>query len=495
MNPTLADLRKGEFSGWDLERQYLSRHWYSLSTDLNPNWERRYASQQELRSYWENLWHKYNLPSYTRLGTSVLFSEWDEKNQRWVITIQEEANDGKRETIEAELLFFAVGAFTAPKYPKDVRGMDKFKGEWWHSSQWRHDVSLSGKKVGVIGNGCSAAQFVPEISTDPTVEVINFVRTPQWYIAKDDFAYPGWLKWIFANVPLVMRWYRNWLMFRADVVFVIFNKQNKRLVSYTRKVMEQYIRKTAPKEYADKLIPSYMPGCRRIIIDPDYLSCLHRPNVTLRWDAVESLIEEGIKLKSDEVVPLDIVIFGTGYSVEPISLNVRGRGGKHISEYFNSKQGPTAYLGSCYPGFPNMFTFLGPNVSGGHYSVIFCEEVQINHSLQLIKPVLEGKIKSVEVTDEATDSYNDWLQERLSKSVWTDCDSYYYHYLREGTKTKNVASFPGPATLFWWLGRRPSWEKFRVVGGERPQQGIGKYIVHYSSALVVLVLAYVAYRH
>jgi len=68
------------------------------------------------------------------------------------------------------------------------------------------------------------------------------------------------------------------------------------------------------------------PGCRRIIIDPDYLACLHRPNVTLRWDGVDSLVEEGIKVKTGEIIPLDIVIFATGYSRVRLQLVYHVRG-------------------------------------------------------------------------------------------------------------------------------------------------------------------------
>jgi cation diffusion facilitator CzcD-associated flavoprotein CzcO len=49
-------------------------------------------------------------------------------------------------------------------------------------------------------------------------------------------------------------------------------------------------------------------------VDPGYLSSLHRPNVSLKWDTIEEIVEEGIKLKTGEVVPLDVIVFGTGYS-------------------------------------------------------------------------------------------------------------------------------------------------------------------------------------
>ena len=44
----------------------------------------------------------------------------------------------------------------SPNFPSDLVGIADFKGVLWHSAQWRHDVDLKGKRVGVIGNGCSA---------------------------------------------------------------------------------------------------------------------------------------------------------------------------------------------------------------------------------------------------------------------------------------------------------------------------------------------------
>ncbi|TFK30127.1 FAD/NAD(P)-binding domain-containing protein [Coprinopsis marcescibilis] len=471
-------------------------HWYSLSSDLNPNWERRYATQPELRAYWEGLWNKYDLPLHTYLGTSVTFSEWDENTSRWIISV-EEASTGKKEVIEAEVVYYALGAFTAPKYPSDVLGLGQFTGEMFHSSQWKHDVILEGKRIGVIGNGCSAAQFVPLISKDPSVQVVNFVRTPQWYVPKGDFAFPGWVKWAFAHVPFVLRWYRNVVMLRADTSYLVFDKGNKTLVDYTRRRLEGYIRQMVPKEYLSKLIPSYPPGCRRIIVDPEYLSCLHRPNVKLEWDGVAELVENGVKTKTGAILPFDVLIWATGYSIEPIGLNVKGREGKLISEYFESKQGPAAYVGACYPGFPNMFTLLGPNSAGGHSSALFAEEVQINHSLQLIKPILEGKLKSFDVTHKATDEYNEWVQKRLSTSVWTDCNSYYFHYLpgQNKVKSKNTATFPGPVTLFWWMNRQVRWDRFQVTGAEgwKDEQRNSGVIKWWSAGLLLGLAIWIGY--
>lgn len=79
----------------------------------------------------------------------------------------------------------AIGGLSVPNdEPPTLKGLSSFKGEKFHSALWRHDIKLAGKRVGVIGNGCSAAQFVPEIVKDPTTHVLNFSRTPSWFFVR-----------------------------------------------------------------------------------------------------------------------------------------------------------------------------------------------------------------------------------------------------------------------------------------------------------------------
>lgn len=58
-----------------------------------------------------------------------------------------------------EVIISAMGGFMSPAFPRDVLGKEDFKGVSFHSARWRHDVPLAGKRIGVIGNACSAYVF------------------------------------------------------------------------------------------------------------------------------------------------------------------------------------------------------------------------------------------------------------------------------------------------------------------------------------------------
>ncbi|KAI0277231.1 hypothetical protein BGY98DRAFT_981262 [Russula aff. rugulosa BPL654] len=206
----------------------IPAHWYSFSRALNPNWGACYASQREIRAYWEALWARYGLRAHTRLGTEVVRATWDADAQHYTVVLEDVTSKACR-TVSAKVVLSATGGFQQPRIPEDLLGLETFLGDKWHSSNWRHDVSLAGKRVGVIGNGCSAAQFVPQISADSTVEVINFCRSPQWYTERTQYDHPRWAKWAFAHVPFVMRAYRAFLMVKIDLNYFFIGRPDSQL--------------------------------------------------------------------------------------------------------------------------------------------------------------------------------------------------------------------------------------------------------------------------
>src|SRR5258706_2429578 len=85
-----------------------------------------------------------------------------------------------------------------------LAGVESFAGPAFHPARWRHDVELAGKRVAVIGTGCSAIQVVPAIQ--PLVERVDvYQRSPGWTIPKMDFAYRERTKRLFERYPAVQR--------------------------------------------------------------------------------------------------------------------------------------------------------------------------------------------------------------------------------------------------------------------------------------------------
>ena len=194
----------------------------------------------------------------------------------------------------------------------------------------------------------------------------------------------------------------------------------------------------------------------------------------------------------------------------PPRLEIFGVGSLRLGDYWKSKGGPKAYYGLGAELFQLLYVpwyirstslavsmrhdFLwgtGPNSAGGHASIVFNEEVQvrdvtwglqtlgfyssiglflrerarvqIQHTMRLVKPVLKGEVRSFAVREEASATYDSWMQKRLARTMWNHCQSYYRH---DGTTGKSFVMFPGHVTPFWWLARRPRYSDYVIIGGK-----------------------------
>ncbi|TFY56722.1 hypothetical protein EVG20_g8819 [Dentipellis fragilis] len=438
-------------------------HWYSLSTDLKPDWAASYGYQPEIQNYMLGLVSKYKLRSYCMFDTRVVSADWDSSARVYHI-VAEDTQTGSKKEITATILISATGILSEPCTP-GLKDAHTFKGTTFHSATWRNDVPLEGKRVAVIGNGCSATQFVPLIAKDPSVTVTQFCRTPMWYMKRDKPPYSEATKWVFSHLPITMRLHRYMIAVRLDLNYAFMYFYGGIVGRLMKRAMTNYVKQTAPSEYHDLVIPSYPPGCKRLIIDTGYLSALHRPNLTLTGDGIEKFTETGIITQKGDHIPFDVIIYATGFTTNRFPYTIRGSSGQTMNEYWESQGGPTAYLGSTVPGFPNFFMIQGPNTTTGHASVIFTQEVQFDYALKLFEPIISGELTSLEPTQSATTAYNSHIQDRLSTSVWSQCASWY----RSGPDGKIHSSFPGPVIWYWWLLRRPQWGDYLTRRGDKTQ--------------------------
>ncbi|KAJ7184677.1 hypothetical protein C8R46DRAFT_465199 [Mycena filopes] len=462
----------------------ISIHFYSLSTDLNPNWSSTHGYQADTHRYWRGLTAKYDLFPRIVFNRLVVSAEWSSQEQLYRIETKDVLS-GEKFFTTAEILISAIGILDVPRIPS-IPGVSSFKGETFHSARWDTGVDLRGKRIAVIGNGASATQFVPVISQDPTVQVTEFCRTANWLLPPIRADYSSSWKWTFNNVPCAMRVYRFLLWLRSELMYLlIFPLANVRNGSSA--IARWYIGKTAPKEEIEHLIPKYKLGCKRVIFDTNFLAALHRPNLSLNWDGIQSICEDGIITNTGQKLPFDVIIFATGFEADRFSVKVVGNTGKTVQEYYDSQGGPKAYLGVTVPSFPNFFLLAGPNTMTGYTSIILTEEIQIKYILQFVKPILDGLVSTFNVTTRATNAYNDLIQARLARSVFVDCLSWY----RTGGEGKVSNIFPGSILLYGCWVRRPKWDDFHIKGtGEwdrklRRQRRVERLNpVHYMALLV-----------
>lgn len=88
-------------------------------------WDRGYPDRQQILSQLRQLWERYGLDTRTRWNQKIEKVYQDEQG-RWIL------NDPSNGLFEG--LIAAVGTCGAPKMPP-MDGMEKYKGEVYHSSK------------------------------------------------------------------------------------------------------------------------------------------------------------------------------------------------------------------------------------------------------------------------------------------------------------------------------------------------------------------------
>lgn len=389
---------------------------YSFSFEPNPRWPHRFSRQPAILDYLRHIAEEYDLHRHIRFGAEVTQARYDDSTGRWTV------RTAGGETVDAGAVVPAVGQLSRPSWP-DIPGLESFAGDSFHSAQWDHSVDLRGKRVAVIGTGASAIQFVPEIQ--PEVAALKvFQRTPPYLVPRPDSDFGPRHHTVFEKLSFTQRVERGtwWAVCETLAIAFLYSKPLARAVTA---ISRRHMRKQVPDPALfAKVWPDYPVGCKRILFSSDYLPALGQPNVEVVTDGIREIRPEGIVDADGSLHEVDVIVHGTGFTASDFlaPIEVRGRGGADLRERW--REGAHAYLGLAVPDFPNMFLMYGPNTNVGSGSIVFMLEQQARHLAEAIAHSARAGAP-LEVRREVEAAYDAEMQDRLSDSVWTRCNSWY----------------------------------------------------------------------
>ncbi len=415
---------------------------YSLSSEPNLSWTRRFSRQGEILAYLQTIADQRAITPRIRFGREVAEAKFDESTGRWQVWTT------AGEHLESDVLVHAVGQLSRPALPR-IAGIDSFDGPAFHSAEWDHTVELTGKRVAVIGTGASAIQLVPAIAPE-VAELTLFQRSAAWVLRKPDTEYKPWQQTMFRRLPAtrLAERFGIWLVCEGLSLSLVD-------VPVIRTLIARLGTRNLHAEISDPalraaLTPDYTPGCKRALFSNDYYPALARPNSRVVTDPIAEITPTGIRTADGVLHEVDAIVYGTGFRASEFlaQISIEGAGGVCLDAQW--RDGARAYLGMAVPGFPNMFILYGPNTNLGGNSIVHMLESQARYITAMVSVLAERPGQFLEVRAEVEERFDAGLQKRLNRSVWTLCSSWYR--TASGRISNN---WPGTVSHYRLRTRRP----------------------------------------
>ncbi len=403
---------------------------YSYSFAQNPAWSRRYPAQAEILAYLRRTAEELGVAGRVRLDAEVTAATWT--GCQWLI----ETAGGA--TFEADVLVPAVGQLGRPVVPA-LTGT--FGGPAVHTARWRDDLPVDGARVGVIGTGASAIQLVPALA-GRAAHVTVFQRTAPWTLPRPNRRYGAGRRFAYGRMPGLMQLPRAgvWAMTVVNGYAITGGRLAGAFVRGLSRAQRRL--QVRDPQLRARVAPDEAMGCKRVLFTNDWLPALARPDVTLVTEKILEITPDGVRTADDADHRCDVLVYATGFAATDFlaGLRIAGRDGRRLSEEW--RDGAYAHLGMTVPGFPNLFLIYGPNTNTGNTSVLYFHERQAAYLVQAVRRLAAGA-PPLEVRRNVAAAFDAEMQQRLARSVWTGCQSWY-----RNAAGRVVTNWPGQASEY-----------------------------------------------
>jgi 4-hydroxyacetophenone monooxygenase len=457
-------------------------HFYSFSFAQWSHWTHFKPKGDEMQRYFGAVVDKYGLRNITRFSTSVESCRYDEDSTKWHVDLR--GGDGRIETVVVDAVVNAGGFVHRARMP-DIAGLADFAGPAVHTARWDRSVDLRGKRVAVIGTGASGVQVVPAIADD-AAHVTVFMRRKYWVLnnRETDVAVPPGGRYAIRSFPH----YREWLRFRvywqagdgnyANVLLDPAYEGNPLAVSPTNERLREFAIAQLREQLADRpdlfeqVLPDFPIFSKRIISHPAWWDTLKRDDVRLVTTGIDHIEAGAVCTADGERHEVDVLVLATGFDFARMhgDLDVRGRDGHALADEWGDDD-PRAYMGVLVPGYPNYFHMNGPN-SGPNFAggVNIVAETQAHYIVECLDHALANGARALEPSREAFMSFNDMIDDQLTRMIWSHpgSDSYYQNRNR-----RPYMSWPFRLVDYWHRTRGPVADDM-VLHPRRVESGAGR---------------------
>lgn len=393
---------------------------YQYTFAPNPDWSHLFSPGREIHDYIEKVARDFGLTDHISLSTPVADATWDEERHVWTLTTE------RGDVAEYDFLVSAVGGLVHTVKP-DIPGLADFQGACFHSAEWDHSVALEGKRIAVIGTGSTGMQITKGLA-DVAGRYELYQRTAQWILPLPNRRYTRLGKWVMRRFPqLTPLSYRYWRYVTEGTfgVAVIQPGWQRRLIAF---LCREHLRRACKDpDLRRRFTPPDLPGCKRLVMGTGFYQLFEQPHIDLVDTPIDHIEARGIVTADGVLHEQDVIVLATGFDAHAFMLpmHVHGVGGRDIWDEWTEKE-PYAYRSIAVPGYPNLFTLIGPHSPFGNQSLFTISETQADFAMRCIERWRRGEFEAMAPTPEATERFNEEMRAQMPNTIWTTgCKSWY----------------------------------------------------------------------
>ncbi|WP_046321803.1 NAD(P)/FAD-dependent oxidoreductase [Mycobacterium sp. UM_Kg1] len=392
---------------------------YQFGFAPKPDWRHAWATGAAIQRYHRDVVDRLGLAPLIRLDTEVSEARWDER-RHWIVTT------AAGEELDADFLICATGVLHHPFVP-EIPGLADFAGPVVHTARWDDELDTAGKRIAVIGTGSTGVQVVSALAPQ-AASIDHYVRSAQWILwAPTSLRQLPGVAAVLRRFPALHRSLHRLLTFGGSGLLTDVTTRP----TWRRRAVQAYARaclriQVRDKALRAKLRPDYEPLCKRQVVSGSYYRAIRAGNVDVVTEDIAEVTPTGIRTADGTHRDTDVIVLATGFHAHNYMRPMRLCGRDRISIDDAWAKGPRAYRMTAIPGFPNLFTVLGPNSPTGSISLQYTSELTAGYIAQWLTRFRTGELTTVEVTEQATARFNDAVAAAMVPTVWnTGCNSWY----------------------------------------------------------------------
>jgi monooxygenase len=306
----------------------------------------------DIRDYISATARDEGIDRHIRYGHHIKTASWSSEEAKW--TVEAVRESGEPVTLTCNFLFSCAGYYRysagyLPEFPE----IGAFAGRVVHPQAWPEDLDYAGKRVVIIGSGATAVTLLPAMAKTAD-HVTMLQRSPTYIISlpAHDVIANGLRRVLPAMWAYKLSRWKN-------VAFMTWIYQfSQRFPNFMKKGLVNKASEQLGPDYdvATHFTPRYKPWEQRMCLVPDgdMFQSIKSNRASVVTGQIETFTAKGIRLKSGQELPADIIVTATGLVMQAfggMELSVDGR---------PVDIGHTlAYKGVMISGVPNLAAVFG----------------------------------------------------------------------------------------------------------------------------------------